>query len=74
MKRTCAWCLAVAAIFGSSLIAPGRAAPPTVVPSPGYDARLKESREGSTTFYAPADPASKPAMRHHPRRTHHRTH
>jgi hypothetical protein len=28
------------------LVAPARAAPPTVVPSPGYDARLQERRSG----------------------------
>lgn len=40
MKRSCvAFCALVA--LGSG---PVRAAPPTVVPSPGYDARLQEQR------------------------------
>ncbi len=74
MSRTCALYLAVVAIGGSALIAPARAAPPTVVPSPGYDARLQESRSGSTTFYPPADPAPKPVVRHHAKRTHRGAH
>ncbi len=74
MSRTCAFCVAVAAIGGLALIAAARAAPPTVVPSPGYDARLQQSREGTTTFYAPADPSPKPVVRHHTRRTHRGAH
>jgi hypothetical protein len=39
--------LAVAALMvlgGSAFVAPASAAPPTVTPSPGYDARLQEHR------------------------------
>jgi hypothetical protein len=46
--------LAAAFAFGSlALIAPAHAVPPTATPSPGYDARLQESRSG-TTIYTPA--------------------
>ena len=37
----------------ASLIAPAHAVPPTVTPSPGYDARLQESRS-ARTIYTPA--------------------
>jgi hypothetical protein len=53
MKRMFA-ALAAAFVFGSlTLIAPAHAVPPTATPSPGYDARLQESRSG-TTIYTPA--------------------
>jgi hypothetical protein len=53
MKRILA-ALAVTFAFGSlALIAPVHAVPPTATPSPGYDARLQESRSG-TTIYTPA--------------------
>ena len=45
------------------LFSPARAVPPTATPSPGYDARLQESRQGSaTTIYTPAPrpPKTKP--------------
>ena len=52
--------------------APAQAAPPTVTPSPGYDARLQESRKATTTSdQAPSTPANAPvAPRHHPPRKH----
>jgi hypothetical protein len=40
-------------VLGSLTLAPARAVPPTVTPSPGYDARLQESRSAST-IYTPA--------------------
>ena len=53
MKRIFA-ALAAAAVLGTlSLIAPAYAVPPTVTPSPGYDARLQESRS-ATAIYTPA--------------------
>ena len=46
--------LVAAALLSSlTLVAPARAVPPTVTPSPGYDARLQESRSAST-IYMPA--------------------
>jgi len=53
MKRIFATLAAVTAFGGLALIAPAHAVPPTVTPSPGYDARLQESRSG-TTIYTPA--------------------
>ncbi len=53
-----------------------RAAPPTVTPSPGYDARLQEQHKAASTSSAtstvvqPVNPPSVPPRRHHARRTH----
>jgi len=58
---------AIAISGGSVLIAPARAAPPTVTPSPGYDARLQESRT-APTVYQPAPRAFH--SRHHPKGIH----
>jgi hypothetical protein len=68
MKRISAALLAVAALSGVLLV-PSHAAPPTVTPSPGYDARLQEQRAASTTFYPPVAPVGKPVVRHR-KRTH----
>jgi len=69
MKRTYAAVAAVAVTMagGPALIAPAHAAPPTVTPSPGYDARLQEQRM-APTVYQPAPRAFHP--RHHPKRIH----
>ena len=72
MKRFYA-ALAVAAVAmagGAALIASARAAPPTVTPSPGYDARLQEQRAPATIVYAPVVAAPRPVSRHHVKRTH----
>ena len=65
--------IAVAAFAGLALAVPVNAAPPTVTPSPGYDARLQE-RRATRTYYAPGhEPGvrdSKPLPRHHARRIH----
>ena len=66
--------VAVAAVTmcgASALFAPARAVPPTVTPSPGYDARLQEQR-AAPTIYQPAPRAFHP--RHHPKRIHERAH
>jgi hypothetical protein len=44
---------AIAVGIGVSTIAPAIAAPPTAVPSPGYDQRLVESRRalGTSSYY-----------------------
>jgi len=69
MKSTYAAVAALAVMMagGPALIAPARAVPPTVTPSPGYDARLQESRT-APTVYQPAPRAFHP--RHHPKRIH----
>jgi hypothetical protein len=73
MKRFYAmFALAVLALGGSSVV-PARAAPPTVTPSPGYDARLQEQRAASAV-YSPVVPAAKPVTRRHVKRTHEVSH
>jgi len=70
MKRFYASCaIAVAVLGAGALTAPARAAPPTVTPSPGYDARLQEQRAASAT-YQPALPLPQPIVRRHMRRHH----
>ncbi len=53
--------------------APASAAPPTVTPSPGYDARLQEQRAAQSYYapvYEPAVRIHRPAHRHHVKRIH----
>jgi hypothetical protein len=71
MKRyDAALAIAASVIFGGLVFtAPANAAPPTVTPSPGYDARLQEQR-AAPTVYAPAVPGPKPVSRRHVKRTH----
>jgi hypothetical protein len=60
MKRI--W-IALGLVTAGALVAPARAVPPTVSPSPGYDRRLQESRgDSGTTIYTPAPrpPKQKP--------------
>lgn len=74
MKRFCAK-LAIAAVVvgGWTWTAPASAAPPTVTPSPGYDARLQEQR-AAQTYSAPGhEPVvryPRPAPRRHVKRIH----
>jgi hypothetical protein len=81
MKRICkslvCMCLTIAAVVvfgGRFLMAPASAAPPTVTPSPGYDARLQEQRSArgnaAPVTYEPLVPAAKPASAR-VRRAHH---
>lgn len=56
--------LLLAAGFG-----PAAAAPPTVVPSPGYDARLQEQRAAMQAASAPRTYVA-PAMRYRTKRHH----
>ena len=60
MKPTRIAPLAIAAFLGWVSVIPAYAAPPTVTPSPGYDARLQEQRAASTRFYEPGAPVTKP--------------
>lgn len=53
MKRTSAAALAVTAFIGWISPAPAHAVPPTVTPSPGYDARLQEQRAASRAVREP---------------------
>jgi hypothetical protein len=63
-------------VLAACLCGPAQAAPPTVTPSPGYDARLQESRKATVKpSAAPSDQSSMPANapvapRHNVRRKH----
>lgn len=48
------------------------AAPPTVVPSPGYDARLSEQRARAAAEPPAAAVAGRPVLRHVPVRKRHK--
>jgi hypothetical protein len=63
--------LAIAAVvaFGTQ-VTPAGAAPPTVTPSPGYDARLQESHAPAQTYYEPAVRVPAPVHRRHVKRVH----
>lgn len=63
MKRT-GLALIAAVLVGSASLTPARAVPPTVTPSPGYDARLQEQRAASR---AAAAPVAKPRRVKKPR-------
>jgi hypothetical protein len=58
---------AVAALGGLASVAPAHAAPPTVTPSPGYDARLQEQR-AAQSYYEPVVRHPRPVHRRHVRR------
>ena len=62
------WAIAAVAAFGVGAV-PANAAPPTVTPSPGYDARLQEQRAASR-IYEPAVRYPKRVLRHRVKRTH----
>jgi hypothetical protein len=51
--------LAAGAMVASSCIAPARAVPPVAQPSPGYEARLQESRKAAPTTVTPVQPSKK---------------
>jgi hypothetical protein len=62
------WSIAALAL-GS--VAGSHAAPPTVVPSPGYDARLQESRGAPRApAFEPVMPAPKPVVPRRAKRIH----
>ena len=66
MNRLCTACLAALVLSGSI----AHAAPPTVVPSPGYDARLQEQHK--TLSSTPTSTVTRPVTpppRHHAKRT-----
>lgn len=79
MRRIC-FSLAIAAaatLGGLSLTASATAAPPTVTPSPGYDARLQEQRArqaSSAPIFEPAARDPTPLSRHRAKRGHRGAH
>jgi hypothetical protein len=65
--------IALAAFAGLVMMVPVNAAPPTVTPSPGYDARLQEQRATRTSVapaYEPVVRYPRPLPRHRARRVH----
>jgi len=69
--------LAVAVFMGLggwAFVAPASGAPPTVTPSPGYDARLQEQRAAASTIHEPGLRYRKPVFRHRVKRIHHGAH
>jgi hypothetical protein len=64
-----AFALIASARFGLAL-----AAPPTVVPSPGYDARLQEQRKAAASTPVVQAPGPGPVERPPARHRHHRAH
>jgi hypothetical protein len=73
VKRFCASLaiVAIATLGGWVLVTPANAAPPTVTPSPGYDARLQEQRARWNHYEAVTRP-DKPMPRRHVKRIHDR--
>ena len=72
MRRIC-FGFVIASVAGLVSFAPASAAPPTVTPTPGYDARLQEQRAAQTyaaPAYEPVVRYPRPRLRHHARRVH----
>jgi hypothetical protein len=62
---------AAVALCGFALVMPASAAPPTVTPSPGYDARLQEQRAAAAReTYEPVMRPAEPLSRRHVSRRH----
>jgi hypothetical protein len=66
MNRLCTGCLVAALVLSGSI---AHAAPPTVVPSPGYDARLREQHKALSSMSTATQPVA-PPVRHHTKRIH----
>jgi hypothetical protein len=69
--------VALALAFGAAaLVTPAGAAPPTVTPSPGYDARLHEQHAAQSTPAPAYEPGFRPSApsRRHVKRAHGITH
>jgi hypothetical protein len=69
MNRLCTACLVVLVLSASM----AHAAPPTVVPSPGYDARLQEQHKALSSTPTSTSNVTQPVTpppRHHIKRTH----
>ena len=70
MKQASLGFLTVAAFIGCASLIPAHAAPPTVTPSPGYDARLQEQRAASQTVQQPVAPIATPVPPRRGKKTH----
>ncbi len=71
MKRIFAsFAMAATMALGSwASLTPASAAPPTVTPSPGYDARLQEQR-AAQSYYEPVMRHPRAVSRRHTKRSH----
>jgi hypothetical protein len=69
MKRFFAIVVVAARATLGSWTSPAHAAPPTVTPSPGYDARLQEQRRAAD-MYRPEPSVAKPLPRRRLKRAH----
>jgi hypothetical protein len=70
MKQSCKAFAVAAVVTVGAWTSQAMAAPPTVTPSPGYDARLQEQR-AAAAHSAPAGSVFQPVyQRHHARRVH----
>jgi hypothetical protein len=56
--------LAVMVFSGGASMTPARAAPPTVTPTPGYDARLQEQRAALHGPVVPSRPVTRRRVKH----------
>jgi hypothetical protein len=65
MNPACKACAIAALVVASDVT---HAAPPTVMPSPGYDARLKEQRDAASRLRPPASPPVTARHRRKPKR------
>jgi hypothetical protein len=65
MNRLC-----TALVMAALSISAAGAVPPTVTPSPGYDARLQESRKARSSLNPDAVQPTSPTPRHHSKRKH----
>ena len=63
MKPTRTVRLAIAVFLGLVSVLPAYAVPPTVTPSPGYEARLQEQRAAAARAHRPVAPVTKPPRR-----------
>jgi hypothetical protein len=73
MNRLCTAVAVLAFVTAGGSLSQVRAAPPTVTPSPGYDARLQQSRNAAASAQ-PVEPAPAPVGGRHRKRMHHPTH
>ena len=70
MKRIGLALFVISALAGWLSQVPAHAAPPTVIPSPGYDARLQEQRNAARAAATPAAPIAKPTPSRRGKKTH----
>jgi hypothetical protein len=73
MKRYYAGFAVIALLASGLSTGPANAVPPTVTPSPGYDARLQEQRRAQAVR-EPIVPVARPVTRRHVKHPHYGAH